>query len=97
MLWEDRAMTQRRGRAAGKPQQHRRASYDPDSGKTWRTGVVVQPDDAVKALRAADLAGLSFAGLVAQLIRRMDVDEDGRPMWADEVSFDRQEELPQAG
>jgi hypothetical protein len=70
-------------------------SYDPSLGKSWKTGIIVQPEDAEKAITAAEMAGVSFAGLVAQLIRRMDVDEAGRPVWADELT-EHQEELPQA-
>ncbi|MGD6757271.1 hypothetical protein [Streptomyces sp. BH105] len=82
------------GALRGKPQTGRRV-YDPDSGRPWRTGVVVTSDEARKAITAADKAGLSFAGLVGQLIQRMEVDADGRPTWADEVQH--QEELPKAG
>jgi hypothetical protein len=86
-------MTQGRlGPRPGKPQQHRRVSFDPASGKPWRTGLIVQNEDAEKAIVAAEKAGLSFAGLVAQLIKRMEVDAEGRPVWADELK--QQEELP---
>ncbi|MCQ4045793.1 hypothetical protein ACFOSC_27745 [Streptantibioticus rubrisoli] len=80
-----------RGRAQG----GRRVSYDPSSGENWRTGIVVVPDVAVKAIRAAERTGLSFAGLVNELVRRMEVDENGRPVWADE--HDDQEALPMTG
>ena len=90
------ATTQRvRGPKPGKQQAHNRASYDPSSGQPWRTGVIMQPEEAEKALTAANLAGLSFAGLVNELVRRMDVDEAGLPVWADELRA--QEELPKAG
>jgi hypothetical protein len=87
--------TRRGGPAQGKPQAHRRASYDPSSGRPWRTGVAVPPDAASKAVRAAERANLSFAGLVTELIRRMDVDETGLPSWAEESN--PAEELPEAG
>ncbi|WP_327359847.1 hypothetical protein [Streptomyces sp. NBC_01304] len=81
----------------GKAQGGRRISYDPSSGRNWQTGVVLVPDAAVKGIRAAELTGLSFAGLVNELIRRMDVDEDGRPVWAAELESDEQGELPMTG
>lgn len=56
---------------------------------------MVVPDVAVKAIRAAERTGLSFAGLVNELVRRMEVDENGRPVWADE--HDDQEALPMTG
>jgi hypothetical protein len=72
-----------------------RSSYDPSSGLPWRSGVIMQPEEAAKALTAANLAGLSFAGLVNELVRRMEVDETGLPVWADKPAA--QEELPKAG
>lgn len=78
-----------RGRAQGRP-----VTYDPTSGQNWRTGVVIVPDAAEKALKAAGAAGLSFAGLVNELIKRMPVDENGRPVWAVEPD---QGELPMTG
>jgi hypothetical protein len=86
--------TGRGGPAQGKPQPHRRASYDASSGRPWRTGVALPPDAAAKAVKASERANLSFAGLVTDLIRRMDVDETGRPTWHEQK--DPQEELPDA-
>ena len=77
-----------RGRAG------RKVSYDPKSGQNWRTGVVIVPDAAEKAIKAAGATGLSFAGLVNELIKRMPVDENGRPVWAAEPD---QGELPMTG
>lgn len=91
-------MTQRgqnRGPVRGRAQGGRRVSYDPSSGENWRTGIVVVPDVAKKAIRAAESTGLSFAGLVNELVRRMPVDEEGRPVWADEL--DTQDTLPLTG
>jgi hypothetical protein len=97
LLCKDRQMTQGRGPVRGKPQAHRRVSYDPSTGEPWRTGVVVPAEEAAKAITAATTAGLSFAGLVTELIRRMAVDDaTGRPVWTDELA-QYQKELPQAG
>lgn len=91
-------MTTRKGHARGRAQAHRRTSYDPASGQTWRTGVLIYPEEARKAIRAADGADLSFAGLVNELIRRMPVDDQGLPTWAHELTADaEQEELPMTG
>lgn len=83
------------GPVRGKAQPGRRLSYDPSSGQNWRTGVVILPEMAKKAIHAADRTGLSFAGLVNELLKRMDVDENGRPVWADEL--DEQRTLPLTG
>ncbi|MFE7268205.1 hypothetical protein ACFU9B_40410 [Streptomyces sp. NPDC057592] len=50
---------------------------------------------AKKAITAADRTGLSFAGLVNELLKRMEVDENGRPVWAGEL--DEQKALPLTG
>ncbi|MCQ8194631.1 hypothetical protein [Streptomyces rugosispiralis] len=83
------------GPLRGRAQTGRPVSYDPKSGQNWRTGVVIVPDMAEKAIKAAGAAGLSFAGLVNELIKRMPVDENGRPVWADEL--DEQKALPLTG
>ncbi|MFJ2833574.1 hypothetical protein ACIPC1_39555 [Streptomyces sp. NPDC087263] len=83
------------GPLRGRAQTGRPVSYDPTSGQNWRTGVVIVPDMAAKAIKAAGFTGQSFAGLVNELIRRMPVDEHGRPLWADEL--DEQRALPLTG
>ncbi|MEV8590905.1 hypothetical protein AB0424_28595 [Streptomyces sp. NPDC051180] len=83
------------GPLRGRAQTGRPVTYDPRSGQNWRTGVVIVPDMAEKAIKAAGSTGLSFAGLVNELIKRMPVDENGRPVWADELN--RQEALPLTG
>jgi hypothetical protein len=90
--------TQRRGGGPipGRQQAHRRVTYDASTGQPWKTGVMMQPAEAEKALKAADLAGLSFAGLVNELVKRLEVDEAGLPVWAAELKT-QQEELPKAG
>lgn len=91
-------MTDRRGPVRGVAQARRRV-YDPASGQPWRTGVVVLADEAAKAIKAAEKSGLSFAGLVGQLIQRMEVDAEGRPAWlsGDDASTTPNKELRQAG
>ncbi|MFC8223545.1 hypothetical protein ACFUTY_35940 [Streptomyces sp. NPDC057362] len=83
------------GPVRGRAQTGRPVTYDPKSGQNWRTGVVIVPDMAEKAIKAAGATGLSFAGLVNELIKRMPVDENGRPAWADELN--QQEALPLTG
>lgn len=56
-------------------------TYDPSTGKAWRTGVKLQPGEAAKAIRAAEQLTMSVNGLLAELIRRMPVDKEGRPLW----------------
>ncbi|MEJ8662174.1 hypothetical protein [Streptomyces sp. MS1.AVA.4] len=88
-------MTTRRGPQRGAPRQGRRISYDPASGQAWRTGVVLLPDEAAKVIKAAELSNISVAGLLGELIQRMEIDAAGRPLWAHELR--KQEELPKAG
>ncbi|MFF4607756.1 hypothetical protein ACFY12_34085 [Streptomyces sp. NPDC001339] len=83
------------GSVRGKAQPYRRVAYDPSSGQNWRTGVVVLPEQAAKAIKAADSIGMSFAGLVNELLRQMPVDENGRPTWAAELN--EQKPLPLTG
>ncbi len=83
------------GPLRGRAQTGRPVSYDPTSGQNWRTGVVIVPDMAAKAIKAAGFTGQSFAGLVNELIKRMPVDENGRPLWANEL--DEQKALPLTG
>lgn len=83
------------GAVRGRAQPGRRVSYNPESGENWRTGVVVLPEMAKKAITAADSTGMSFAGLVNELLRRMPVDDHGRPLWAGEIN--EQPALPLTG
>jgi hypothetical protein len=83
------------GPLRGRAQTGRPVTYDPTSGQNWRTGVVIPPDTAAKAIKAIGFTGQSFAGLVTELIKRMPVDENGRPLWADEL--DEQKALPLTG
>ncbi|MFI5987082.1 hypothetical protein ACIBEA_40235 [Streptomyces sp. NPDC051555] len=83
------------GPLRGRAQTGRPVTYDPASGQNWRTGVVVTPDMAAKAIAAAKATGLSFAGLVNELIKQMPVDKNGRPVWANEL--DEQKALPLTG
>jgi hypothetical protein len=68
----------------GQRQRGREAQYDPASGRNYRTGIQLPPDLAVKAIRAAELAGLSLAGYMAVLVKRDTVDDRGMPTWARE-------------
>lgn len=79
MCHDLRVTTRRKGPAPGTP----RASgirYDPESGAPWRSGVVFQCPEAVKVIRAAQEAHISVNGLLVELIRRMPVDGEGRPL-----------------
>jgi hypothetical protein len=76
-------MSQGRGAPRGKPQQGRRATFDAASGKGYRTGVSFPADVAEKVLKGAHCSDMSVSGLLADLVRRMPVDEQGRPDWGD--------------
>ena len=68
----------------GQRQPAHRASYDPAWGKPYRLTVTLTPDEAVKAIAAAEAADISLSGLMGQLVQRMPVADDGRPTWAPE-------------
>ncbi|MGK4586056.1 hypothetical protein [Kitasatospora sp. HPMI-4] len=86
------------GYPMGKPQAHKMPTYDPSSGKPWRSGFALRPHAAVKAIKAARLAGLSVSGLLVELIERMPVDAEGRPTWAPPAKpVTTQQELPATG
>lgn len=70
-------------RGVRQPGRNRKSTYDPTLGLPYRLTVVLSPDEAVKAIEAADQADISLSGLIAQLVRRMPVDDNGRPTWAE--------------
>ncbi len=51
--------------------------------KSIYTGVRLRTEDHAKAHQAAAALGLSLSGYVAELVRRDEVDDEGRPTWAD--------------
>jgi hypothetical protein len=56
-----------------------------------QTSARLTEDEYTKGHAAAAGAGLSFSGYIAMLIRRDEVDEEGRPLWAEEFGA---EQLP---
>lgn len=48
--------------------------YDPATGTTYRAGVTLAPEDAVKAIAMAERAGLSMSGLFNALLKIADID-----------------------
>lgn len=73
------------GQRTGRP-----AEYDPSSGRSWRPGGTFAPDTALKLYRAMEALDVSASGVLNELVRRMEVDDNGRPLWADEVPQARQ-------
>jgi hypothetical protein len=61
------------------------AKYDPENPTPgpYRPTAFFPPDLAVKVTAAADALGISVSGLLRELVRRMPVDEHGRPIWDD--------------
>ncbi len=69
------------GAPRGKQQRGRLAKYDPTSDRDYMPGPRFKGDDAVKLVRAANAIPMSTSELLNELVRRMDVDESGRPLW----------------
>lgn len=68
----------------GAPQKGREAALVVSNPTAIRRHTIsLPPDLTYKTVLAAREAGLSVSGLLAELVRRMEVDEDGRPLWAD--------------
>jgi hypothetical protein len=80
----------------GRPQRGNEATYDVTSGLSYRTTVNLDPVTAATTVQAARSLGMSVSGLLNRLAQRMEVDETGRPVWADELDAD-EGRLPIAG
>ncbi len=60
-----------------------RDRYDSDSSDTLQVSVKFRADAGAKAWRAAAAANLSLSGLLAELVRRMPVNDAGLPSWVE--------------
>jgi len=87
-LEAQRAKHGRKGPKRAKRQSGKTPSVDVSSlseeerNKPIATGVRLMPDRYGKAHNAAKQAGMSFNGYIEALIARDQVDETGRPLWA---------------
>lgn len=72
------------------------SSYDPESGLPYRTTITFDAFEAVKLQRAAKVADMSVAGLIAAAVLHMPVDEVGCPTWARQ-DHDESNQLPMTG
>ena len=69
----------------GRVQRGNESTYQIDSGLPHRTTVNLAPHTAVRAVQAARAMGISVSGLLHMLVDQMQVDESGRPVWADDL------------
>jgi len=76
------------GAHKGRIQRGNEATYDVASGLPYRPTLNLNALSAAKTVRAAGSLRMSVSGLLNLLIDRMEVDEDGRPLWADELDSD---------
>lgn len=68
------------GPAIGKRYKGKVASYDPSSGRTYRTAVALEPEYAVRLLTMAERAGMSVSGFLNALVKNAAIDpETGLP------------------
>ena len=59
-------------------------SYDPSTGKSYRTGVTLEPADAQMLIAVADRANMSISGVLNMLVRNMNLDPTtGLPSFID--------------
>ncbi len=65
----------------GKPQRGHEPQYQVGCGRSYRPGIYLGPAEADRAVTAALSMGMSVSGLLTELIKRMDVDDVGRPTW----------------
>lgn len=84
------AMSVRRGSGAVRGRRQRgnsvpRSVKSAKPGELIATGFRLEFNEYMKAHTAAEAAGLSLSGYFAELVRRDEVDERGRPTWAEPV------------
>lgn len=79
-LSQDRCMA-----LPGKRQRGKEPAYDPTSGGPYRAGLYMDPVTGAKLVRLSETLNMSVSGVVRLLVERVDVDEHGRPVWADEL------------
>jgi len=61
------------------------------SGRSsYYTGVRLSPDEYAKVHQAAEALDMSLSGFLGELVRRVEVDADGLPLWADPVDVPAQ-------
>ncbi len=76
-------MIRRMGAPRGIRQRGRPATYDPASPMPYRPGPSFRGSEAVKLTRASELLDISASELLNELVRQMQVDQNGLPLWAD--------------
>lgn len=90
---QDRCMGRRTGPVRGNAQRGKNViSYVVGSGAPYRVGCNIPPSAAEKIVTAARGTNGSVAGLIVALIERMEVDENGLPVWY-EPPNEQQEQL----
>jgi hypothetical protein len=67
--------------------EYRRPQPDGPRYPKVRFIALVQPEQHEKAHRAARAMGISGSLFMALMIDRMEVDADGRPVWAEEAGY----------
>ncbi|GAB3278217.1 hypothetical protein GCM10027589_04210 [Actinocorallia lasiicapitis] len=75
----------RRQHGAGPRVDVEQSTRPPKQRGLIQTSARLDEEEYLKAHTAAKAAGISFAAFIGMLIRRCEVDENGRPLWADEA------------
>lgn len=68
-------------------------TYDPTSGAKYTPNPRFDPERGAKLVKACQTSNINVTAMLSILIDKMEVDEDGRPVWADEFTA-AQEGLP---
>lgn len=88
--WHDRSMSKSNIRLLGGRSV---PSYDPTSGAKYTPNPRFDAMRAVKLVKACQESDINVTAMLSILIDKMEVDEAGRPVWADEF-LAAQEGLP---
>lgn len=62
------------GAQIGKRYAGREASYDPSTGRSYRTAVTLEPTEAERLLILAKRANMSVSGFLNRLVKNVEVD-----------------------
>lgn len=84
-------MARPNGAPRGRIQRGNAAGYQLGSGLSYRPTCNLPAPEAEKIVIAAAAMNCSVSGLIQQLVARMEVDENGVPVWYDPPEEDQQQ------
>jgi hypothetical protein len=72
-------------------------SFDPASGAKYTPNPRFGPDAATKLITAAQASNINVTAILTILVDKMEVDAEGRPVWAGEYVTQEGEHVTQEG